>query len=241
MDFEIDGYVDLERIGGGTFGDVYRAWETALNRHVAIKVLKVDQLTDHGEQFRRWFAREGEQLGRLSTHPNIITVHHAGELANGTPYLVMEFAASGVLPVPLAAPDQPGPALEMLRQVTDAIAFGHSHGVQHRDIKPANILVGRHGQYLVADYGIARSREHTRTAHGVAPFTLAHTAPETFVGGYDLRDERSDVYSLVSTLYEALAGSAPLHPLRDNRTTTGLTRYESSLTLPHSSPREATT
>ena len=155
---------------------------------------------------RRRFDRECRIMGRLSTHPNVATVYQAGYTNDGRPYLVMELVDGGALADKIA--DGPLPWLEAVRiaePVADAVAHAHEAGILHRDIKPENILTAEDGPRLT-DFGIAYLRDSTAATSTHVTASWLHTPPETF---QNERDERSDVYSLGSTIYTAVAGAAP--------------------------------
>ncbi len=203
FDLGIDDLTDLREIGSGGFATVYVAHDQGFNRRVAVKVLH--SLDADG---RRRFDRERAMMGQLSDHPNVITPYRFGTTPTGAVFLVMEFAEGGSLQdvVDANGPLAPAEAIDRLLPVVDALGHAHGHGILHRDIKPANILLTGRGVSKLTDFGIAAIRESTATQ---VAFTLAHAPPETFSDGYDRRDERSDLYSLASTLYALLAGFAP--------------------------------
>jgi len=200
----IDGLSSFAVIGRGGFSTVYAARDDKFNRLVAVKVLH-----DLDDQGRRWFDREQALMGELSDHPNIITPFRSGHTGDGSPYMVMELVAGGSLEDrlrrhgPLPWDEVVGYGIE----VSDALEHAHQAGVLHRDLKPANILASRRGAKLT-DFGIAAIRSATSTASELA-LTLAHCPPEAFAHGRDERDERSDVYSLASTLLTLIAGRPP--------------------------------
>ena len=201
--FGIEGLSNFQPIGEGGFSSVYAAWDAGFERWVAVKVL---QALDEAGQRR--FDRERVIMGRLSQHRDVVTPFRFGYTDNRAPYLVMEFVSGGSLEDALRNGPLPWQeAVGILIPVSDALAFAHAEGILHRDIKPGNILLAPGGAKL-ADFGIAAIREATATQ---TAFTLAHSPPETFAGGTDARDARSDVYSMVSTLYTAVVGSPPFH------------------------------
>ncbi len=202
VELGIDELSQFRRIGGGGFSTVYSAWDEGFQRRVAVKVLH--SLDEDG---LRRFDRERGIMGRVSSHPNILTPFRAGYTVTGAPYLVMELVEGGSLD-DLAKERGALPWKESVGYVTSAVAaLGHAHakGVLHRDIKPGNILLDQ-GVAKLTDFGIAAIREST--ASQVA-YTLAHCPPETFAGGEDRRDERSDLYSMASTLLALIIGRAP--------------------------------
>ncbi|MCP3990661.1 MAG: BMP family ABC transporter substrate-binding protein [Actinomycetia bacterium] len=203
IELGIEGLSRATRLGSGGFAVVYRAWDEQFDRWVAVKLLQ--NLDDAG---RRRFERELRLMGNVSGHSNVITPHRFGYTATDAPYVVMEYVAGGSLHDRLVA-DGPISWQEAVRHgisIGEALSYGHHRDIMHRDVKPANILVTEDGVAKLADYGIAAVRQATATQ---IAFTLAHTPPETFSDGYDRRDERSDVYSLASTIYTAVTGRTP--------------------------------
>ena len=200
----IEGLSGLREIGAGGFATVYVGFDEAFSRPVAVKVLH--GLDDGG---RRRFVRECELMGRLDDHPNVITPYRTGYTTTGAAYLVMEYAANGSLESLLDGGRRLVwfDAVGHLIPILGALGHAHSLGIEHRDVKPANILLTAAGITKLTDFGIASIREATATA--TVAFTLAHCPPETFADGYDRRDERSDLYSVASTLYTLVAGRPP--------------------------------
>ncbi|MEL7155735.1 MAG: serine/threonine-protein kinase, partial [Actinomycetota bacterium] len=202
VDLGIPGLADYRVVGTGGFATVYSARDDGFDRTVAVKVMH--NLDGDG---RRRFDRERRIMGRLAAHPNVLTPFQAGYTAQGAPYLVMEFIDGGSLDDELR---RHGPlawtvAVDHTVAATSALAHAHAHDVLHRDVKPANIMVAD-GTAKLTDFGIAAIRGIP--ASQVA-YTLAHSPPETFAHGPDVRDERSDLYSMGSTLYTLLTGRAP--------------------------------
>ena len=199
---------DLERVlGAGGSADVYLATDTRHGRHVAIKVLRGDTGAELGAER---FLREIEIAAALQ-HPNILPVFDSGELS-GYLFYVMPFVDGASLRDRLRSggPMRWAEALEIVREVADALAYAHRRGIVHRDVKPDNIMfVGGHA--VVADFGIARAiedaRRDYRTPDGLGVGTPEYVAPEQALG--QAVDSRSDVYSLGCTLYEMLSGSPP--------------------------------
>jgi len=203
-DLSIDGFDELDEIGRGGFGIVYKARQQDLRRVVAIKVLG-GVLDDRA---RSRFEREGRAMGALSDEAAIITVHSTGFTADDRPFIVMEYLPGGTLDDRLA--DGPSPmgwreAFEIGAKLADALGFAHQAGILHRDIKPANVLFSRRGEPKLGDFGIARLKGAFETGSGVVTTTVAHAAPEVLAGKQP--SEASDVYSLGSTIYTLIAGS----------------------------------
>jgi Protein kinase domain len=194
-------------LGAGGFATVYRCWQVAVGREVAVKV---DNRALHSERDRRRFFREVTSAGRLSGHPHVIDVYDAGTLADGRPYLVMELCPAGSLDDALRrdGPMEAPRVRDIGIKLADALAAAHAADVLHRDIKPANILVNRYGMVGLSDFGLASiiSARGEQTASRDA-LTPAYSSPETFRG--DEPTVLADVYSLAATLYALLAGRPP--------------------------------
>src|SRR6516162_8736248 len=197
-------------LGSGGFATVFRAWQLAVGREVAVKVDNRVLLT---ERDRRRFFREVTAAGRLSGHPHVIDVYHAGTLDDGRPYLVMELCPAGSLNDMLRrhGPMEAAQVRDIGIKIADALAAAHQAGVLHRDIKPANILVNRYGVVGLSDFGLASitaaGGEQSASREALTP---AFAPPEAFLG--EERTVAGDVYSLVATLYALLAGRPPRFP-----------------------------
>src|SRR4051812_38673819 len=190
---------------------VYRATDLRLHRPVAIKVLPPD--VAFNPDVRTRFIREAQTAAQLN-HPNIVPIYSVDERdASGLVYFVMSFVDGESLGVRLSREgawpvDQ---TVRVLRDVADALAYAHTHGVVHRDIKPDNILIDRaSGRPVVTDFGIARAAagETRLTVTGVAVGTPAYMSPEQALGEREI-DGRSDLYSLAVVGYHMLVGETP--------------------------------
>ncbi len=202
---EIPGVEDLTEIGRGGMAVVYKGRQPTFSRDVAVKVVTVAGVD---ARLRRRFEQELQAVGALSEHPNIITVHGAGETADGLPYLIMGYQPAGSLgdrlrtrgPVPWAE------VADIGVKMAGALESAHRAGVLHRDVKPENILVSSFGEPVLADFGIARLEGGAHlTASGMVTGTPAHTAPEALQG--QPASAASDVYGLASTLHQLLTGT----------------------------------
>lgn len=200
----IPGYSGLEVIGHGASATVYRALQEGYDRQVAVKVLNID-ISDRRAQKR--FQRERALNGRLSDHPNVVTVLDSGFVDGRYPYLAMELFEHGSLADHLRqrGPFDVAAALHVGVRIAGALETAHRLGVLHRDVKPQNVLRSRFGEPALADFGIAAilEMEHSLTA----ALTPVHAAPELLEGADP--SERTDVYALASTVYTMLAGSPP--------------------------------
>ena len=202
-------YQVLEQLGEGGMATVYKAYDTRLERNVAIKVIRTDQVAPAllDEMMKR-FEREAKALAKLS-HPNIVHVHDYGEY-EGAPYLVMEYLPSGTLQ---SRPDKPMPwqeAVHTLLPIAQALAYAHAHNIIHRDIKPGNILLTENGLPMLSDFGIAKILENNQagplTSTGKGIGTPEYMAPEQWTGQ---SVPQSDIYSLGVVLYELVTGRKP--------------------------------
>jgi serine/threonine-protein kinase PknK len=199
----VPGFTDLEALGGGGFGLVFRARQETAGRLVAVKLLPPGVVDDHA---LRRFRHECRLLGRLSGHPNVVTVLDSGRTSSGWPYIAMDLCEGGSLHDRLTRQGrlQVEDVLRVGVRIAGALAAAHAAGILHRDVKPGNILVSRYGEPALADFGIASLRETaeaTAPPDGLAPL---HVAPEIIEGGPPT--VAADVYSLGSTLYHLLAG-----------------------------------
>jgi serine/threonine protein kinase len=196
-------------LGSGGFATVYRSWQIAVGREVAVKV---DNRVLLSERDQRRFFREVTAAGRLSGHPHVIDVYDAGTLGDGRPYLVMELCPAGSLNDLLRrnGPMHPAQVRDIGIKIADALAAAHQAGVLHRDIKPANILVNQYGVVGLSDFGLASiiDARGDQTASRDA-LTPAFSAPESFRG--EAPTVLADIYALAATLYALLTGRPPAY------------------------------
>ena len=203
-----DRYAVESEIGRGGMATVFLAEDLKHHRQVAIKVLHPDISSDVATE--RFF-REIEIVAGL-THPHILPLHDSGQ-ADGLLYCVMPYIEGESLHDRLQREKQlpVEDALQITREVADALDYAHERGIIHRDIKPANILL-HEGHAVVADFGIARALEQAGGARitqtGVAVGTPTYMSPEQGSGAQDL-DGRTDIYALGCVLYQMLAGDPP--------------------------------
>ncbi|MEW6413993.1 MAG: serine/threonine-protein kinase [Pseudomonadota bacterium] len=201
---KIGRYEILEEIGQGAMGTVYRARDPLIERTVAIKTVDIAQLRHEGADAEARFLREAQSAGRLS-HPNIVTIYDVGE-TDSLAYIAMEYLSGPTLREVLDHARMPlDLALDTARQMAEALAFAHAHGVIHRDVKPSNVVVtGHRGQIKLTDFGIAHLANSEQTQTGQMLGSPRYMSPEQVRGGEI--DGRSDIFSLGAVLYEMLTG-----------------------------------
>jgi serine/threonine protein kinase len=198
----------LEKIGEGGMAVVYKALDTTLQRHVAVKVIL--PYREHSSKFLARFKREARALARLS-HPNILKIFDFGEFDN-QPYLVTEYVSGGTLKDWIKGkPISWQKAAQTLAHVARALEAAHAQGIIHRDVKPSNILMANGRDPMLSDFGIAKLIEGDDetadlTGSGVGIGTPDYMAPEQGVGN---ADERSDIYGLGVIFYQMVTGRLP--------------------------------
>ncbi|MBV1860631.1 MAG: serine/threonine protein kinase [Nannocystaceae bacterium] len=195
----LERYALLEKLGEGSYGSVYSAWDPRLDRKVAIKVL-------HGGATET-LEREARALAKLA-HPNVVTIHDVGE-AEHELFLAMEFVQG----TPLSAVDTEAfgwrRVVATYRQAAAGLCAAHDAGVVHRDFKPANAVLGQDGRVRVLDFGLARTEVASPPEAGGAKQTRSagtprYMAPEQHRG--EPVDARTDQYCFCASLWEALYG-----------------------------------
>ncbi len=200
-----DRYEILEVLGTGGMAVVYKARCHRLNRMVAIKILRDENLQD--DDFRRRFHAEGQAVGMLS-HPNIVSVYDVSSV-DGVDYIVMELVEGITLKQYM---ERKGvlnwkETLHFATQIAKALDHAHSRGLVHRDIKPHNVMVLKNGSVRVTDFGIARIMNKSNTLTKEALGSVHYISPEQAKGGRV--DHRSDLYSLGVVMYEMITGRPP--------------------------------
>ena len=216
----IGPYQVLGRIGEGGMGVVYAAYDSKLERKVALKLIRGAAM--RRPEGRTRTLREARALARLS-HPNVVHVYQVGEVEDEI-YVAMEFLTGPTLRAWLAARRRTWPeVLAVFRQAGEGLAAAHRHGVIHRDFKPANVIVGDDGRVRVLDFGLAHFGDESAdiralpstgevtdvllTQTGAVLGTPAYMAAEQFAGGRG--DAKTDQFSFCTALYEALYGQRP--------------------------------
>jgi serine/threonine protein kinase len=203
-----DQFEILDKIGHGGMADVYRGRLTANGRDVAVKVPMLDCVDDTRQAVER-FLRE-TSITRPMEHPNIISVISHGQLADGRPYMVMEYLPGGSLRT-MMNPDRPLGEDVIRRvgaEVAAALGYAHKRGVVHRDIKPENVLFDEGGCAKLTDFGIALHEGYSRiTKKGLQIGTAHYMSPEQ-IGGRRA-SVASDLYALGCVLYEMATGRCP--------------------------------
>lgn len=227
-------YKVLTRLGSGSMGHVYRAYDGRLESDVVIKVPTLAKLMS--EEFRNRFTRETTLMVRLS-HPHIVKVIDVGE-HEGVPLVVMQYLSGGTLRDRMTLPDgrayamRPSSLREWLPQIAKALDFVHGQSSIHRDVKPTNILFDEHGNAFLADFGLTKimagdqeeKNESGDTAAGFVVGTANYMAPEIVLGkDYD---GKADQYSLGLTVYEALSATVPMHAASASATMVNQTRLK---------------
>ena len=205
---EFGDYELLEEIGRGGQGVVYRARQKSLNRTVALKVIGLGQWasTPHLKRFRQ----EAEAAASLE-HPQIVPIYEIGE-RDGSCYFSMKFVEGGQLDEVLKRePMSSRRAAELFMKIARTVQFAHERGILHRDIKPGNILLDKHGEPYLTDFGLARliERESTVTNSFDVLGTPSYMPPEQAAGQAKELTPAADVYSLGAVFYQMLTGQAP--------------------------------
>ena len=222
----LDRYFILGQLGVGGMGAVYAAFDPALERKVALKLLHPSTTPgDSPEARHRWLLGEAQALARLS-HPHVVTVHEARVFGERL-FLAMELAEGGTLETWLRERRRSWrEVLRVFLAAGEGLGAAHAAGLVHRDFKPANVLVRRDGRVQVTDFGLARRLQPPPEGSSVRPpapiswktaraGTPAYMAPEQQEGG--AVDARADQYSFCVALYEALHGERPATGQRGER------------------------
>ena len=211
---QVGRYQIVEELGRGAMGVVYKALDPAIGRTVAIKTIRLSDLTDSEERRRvhERLLREAQAAGMLS-HPNIVTIYDVLEEQDFA-YVFMEYVNGSSLERMLQAKTLPDRThlLNYLRQVAAALDYAHRKGIVHRDIKPANIIIAEGASGVeriakIADFGVAKFVSQDMTHSGSMIGTPNYMSPEQIQGM--TVDGRCDQFSLAVLVYELLSGEKP--------------------------------
>ena len=233
----IGQYEIVEKIGAGGMATVFKAYQASINRHVAVKILPVQFAQD--PNFVKRFTQEAKAIAALEhpyilpvqfaqdpnfvkritqeakaiaalEHPYILPVYDFGT-DDGLTYMVMRYIEGGTLADLMGSSLSSQRIVEVVGNVARALDYAHSQGVVHRDIKPSNILIDKHGEVLLTDFGIAKMMQDSGgtqlTGTGSILGTPEYMSPEQ-AEGVNI-DQRTDIYSLGVVLYELLTGQPP--------------------------------
>jgi serine/threonine-protein kinase len=206
---QIGRYQILGELGRGAMGIVYKAQDPAIGRTIAIKSIRLQELTDETERarLRERLFREAQSAGILS-HPGIVTIYDIAE-QDGMAYIFMEFVNGPPLEKMLVREQTPDKEtlLSIFRQTAAALDYAHKKGIVHRDIKPANIMIHEDGTAKVTDFGVAKIVSQQMTVAGTMMGTPSYMPPEQVQGGSI--SGRADQFSLAVIAYEVFTGEKP--------------------------------
>jgi tRNA A-37 threonylcarbamoyl transferase component Bud32 len=203
---QVPGYRDLTLLGRGGYSEVYRAYQEQFDRWVAVKLLTF-MVSD--ESSRQRFLSECRMAGRVSAHPNIVTVYDAGIVPDGRPYIAMELCEQGSVSDRMAreGPFEMAEALRIAVAIAGALESAHRAGVVHRDVKPGNVMLTSYGQPALTDFGLSIVVERQEVSTGVDALSPHYAPPEALESS--VATTSADVYSLTATTYAMLAGRPP--------------------------------
>jgi tRNA A-37 threonylcarbamoyl transferase component Bud32/tetratricopeptide (TPR) repeat protein len=206
---KIGKYKITGELGKGAMGIVYKALDPDINREVAVKLIRFDQVSEDSEkdEAHKRFIREAQSAGNLD-HPNIITIYEVGRENNQT-FIVMQYVDGESLKQAISSGKRYSAAevVDLMTCLCDALEFAHQNKIIHRDIKPGNILLDKKGRPYLVDFGVARMEMSTMTQSGTIVGTPSYMSPEQIQG---IRvDARADIFSLGVIIYEMLIGKRP--------------------------------
>ncbi len=203
------GRYEVKRfLGEGGKKRVYLAHDSQLDRDVAFALIKTEGLD---EQARQRITREAQAMGRLGSHPHIVTVYDIGE-ENGQPYLVLPVLPGGDVEGIIEEAEDHKLSIEQAVKIATetcmGLEFNHQKGIIHRDLKPGNIWLAEDGRAMIGDFGLAVAVDRSRlTQAGMMVGTVSYMPPEQAMGGEVT--PQSDLYSLGAMLYEMVCGRPP--------------------------------
>lgn len=204
-----DRYRVLKSLGRGGMAEVFLAEDIRLGRHVALKVIRMDEipLSMHEEVHKR-FEREPIALAKMQ-HPNIVSIHDFGFVGE-EPFFIMDYIAGGSFDKLIKAHLNYREVARLLTPIADALAYAHDRHILHRDVKPSNMLLTEHRQPVLMDFGIAKVVSHEArtsiTQAGMSVGTPAYMAPEQWRGEVY---PQTDGYALGIVFYQMLTGKVP--------------------------------
>ena len=205
----IGRYHIVEQLGQGGMAVVYKAFDTRLERDVAIKVIRTEMiLPAQLQQMLKRFEREARALAKME-HRSIVKIFDYGEFQDA-PYVVMEYLPGGTLKELGGRQMSSSDAARLLLPIAQALDYAHQRDIIHRDVKPANILITRNGEPMLSDFGIAKllksdqATQLTTTGAGIG--TPQYMAPEQWEGQ---ALPQTDIYALGIVLYELVTGRRP--------------------------------
>ncbi len=208
---QLGRYQIIDEIGRGGMGIVYKGLDPKIERHVALKVIRLQDVADqlHLDELKERFYREARAAGKLSQHPNIVTIYDVGE-DQDISYIAMEYVEGESLGARIKS-GQGIPikdALLFAKQVAEGLDYAHARGIVHRDIKPANIIICSTGMAKITDFGLARLQSAENLSKtGMAFGTPSYMSPEQIQSTNV--DGRADLYSLGVIFYEMLTNERP--------------------------------
>jgi serine/threonine protein kinase/DNA-binding LacI/PurR family transcriptional regulator len=212
---QLDAFTIEERIGKGGMASVYRAYQSSINRSVALKVVSLNMVSEH-DDFRERFAQEAQMIAALE-HIHILPIYEYGIVNNELAYIAMRLLRGGSLADFLEhGPLDIDRAGDIFAQLARGLHYAHHKGVIHRDLKPSNILFDEEGNAYLTDFGLAKMIAGSRdlTEKGNIVGTPAYMSPEQLRG--DPIDARSDIYGLGCILYHMLVGHPPFEASESN-------------------------